>query len=158
MFFSENMRKVERKWAAQITIDGKAKHLGHYDDEKQAALAYDAEITARKLNKDLNFPNDLGRFGPENRYAKRQESSKYYGVSWKTRQRKWWAQIKIDGKTKHLGYFEDEKDAALAYDKKVTSHKLNRPRNSDAFPDDFPEPQKRKRQSDLSHWIHKESE
>lgn len=47
----------------------------------------------------------------------RKGSSKYKGVYWFARDQRWRAQIKVGGKTKHLGYFDDEKEAALAYDK-----------------------------------------
>lgn len=47
----------------------------------------------------------------------RKGSSKYKGVSWFARDQRWRVQIKVGGKTKHLGYFDDEKEAALAYDK-----------------------------------------
>jgi hypothetical protein len=43
--------------------------------------------------------------------------SKYKGVSKMTRSPKWWAYIRVDGKTKHLGLFVSEKDAARAYNK-----------------------------------------
>jgi len=43
--------------------------------------------------------------------------SKYKGVSWHMRQKKWNARITVNGKTISLGSFENEKDAALAYDK-----------------------------------------
>lgn len=42
-------------------------------------------------------------------------SSKYVGVCWHKRIKKWRAYIHIKGKNKHLGYFEDEKEAAQAY-------------------------------------------
>ncbi len=42
-------------------------------------------------------------------------SSKYIGVSWKKRTNKWCAQIKINGKVKHLGYFTNEEDAYKCY-------------------------------------------
>jgi hypothetical protein len=42
-------------------------------------------------------------------------SSKYKGVSWD--RNKWKAQIRINGKTKHLGYFDNEEEAYLAYKK-----------------------------------------
>ena len=42
-------------------------------------------------------------------------SSKYKGVSWHKRDRKWYAKIVIHGKAKHLGGFNDEKAAAAAY-------------------------------------------
>jgi hypothetical protein len=43
-------------------------------------------------------------------------SSKYRGVSWITRYKKWRAYIYYDGKYKCLGYFDNEEDAARAYD------------------------------------------
>ena len=42
--------------------------------------------------------------------------SKYVGVSWKKQYKKWQAQIKIDGKSKSLGYYHDEKEAARMFD------------------------------------------
>lgn len=43
-------------------------------------------------------------------------SSKYKGVSWHKAAGKWSAQITLDNKKKHLGLFEEEISAALAYD------------------------------------------
>ncbi len=42
-------------------------------------------------------------------------TSKYKGVCWFKTRNKWVAQIMIDGKNKHLGYFVDERDAGVAY-------------------------------------------
>ena len=42
-------------------------------------------------------------------------SSKYKGVSWNKRRRKWQAQIKLNYRGIYLGYFKEEKDAALTY-------------------------------------------
>ncbi|MFA5783392.1 MAG: AP2 domain-containing protein [Phycisphaerae bacterium] len=44
-------------------------------------------------------------------------SSKYRGVSWHKREKKWTAIISINGRAKSLGYFKDEKEAARAFDK-----------------------------------------
>jgi len=44
-------------------------------------------------------------------------SSKYKGVHWQKRTRKWAAAIRFDNKTYHLGYFDNELAAARAYDK-----------------------------------------
>jgi len=44
------------------------------------------------------------------------KSSKYKGVSWKKKNRKWVARIGFEKKTIHLGYFHNEIDAAKAYD------------------------------------------
>jgi hypothetical protein len=43
--------------------------------------------------------------------------SKYKGVSFRARQQKWVADIQVNGKPKFLGYFDDEAEAAKAYDK-----------------------------------------
>jgi hypothetical protein len=42
-------------------------------------------------------------------------TSSYKGVSWYKRKRKWVAQIGIDGRSTHLGYFHDELAAHMAY-------------------------------------------
>ena len=46
-------------------------------------------------------------------------SSKYVGVSWNKRSKKWMALLKLDGKLKSLGYFKDEYQAHLAYQKEI---------------------------------------
>ncbi len=43
--------------------------------------------------------------------------SKYKGVTWLKRRKKWRAQIFFNGIQKRIGYFEDETEAARAYDK-----------------------------------------
>jgi len=56
----------------------------------------------------------------QNRFNERPRkgtSSKYKGVSWYKQTRRWEAYIKINGKKKRIGYFNDEIEAALAYDR-----------------------------------------
>lgn len=48
---------------------------------------------------------------------KKNKTSKYTGVSWNKKSNKWVAHIKINGKSKHLGYFENEDEASEAYQK-----------------------------------------
>ena len=51
------------------------------------------------------------------------KTSKYIGVNWKKQNKKWRAAIKINGKAKHLGYFDDELEASNAYQEKLKYYK-----------------------------------
>lgn len=47
------------KWGSQIKMEGKYKHIGYYDNEEEAAKAYDS--TAKQIAGDyacLNFPKE----------------------------------------------------------------------------------------------------
>jgi len=52
----------------------------------------------------------------------RKSSSKFTGVSWYKQSKKWKAQIDINGKKKHLGYFVSELDASNAYQTALLNH------------------------------------
>ncbi len=52
-----------------------------------------------------------------NRKARKGCTSKYKGVCWDKKINKWKAQICLEGKNRHLGCFNDEIEAAKAYDK-----------------------------------------
>ncbi len=49
-------------------------------------------------------------------YNNKVTSSKYKGVVWHKRKKQWIVQIRLNGKSKYLGYFDDEKEAAKIYD------------------------------------------
>ena len=53
----------------------------------------------------------------QNRRPPAGSSSPYKGVCWNKASRKWQAGIKIDGRSRYLGLYLSEEDAALAYDK-----------------------------------------
>ena len=50
-------------------------------------------------------------------------SSKYTGVSWYKRDKKWRAQIYINKRFVHLGFFDDERIASQAYQNALAIHK-----------------------------------
>ena len=50
------------------------------------------------------------------------KSSKYKGVSWAKREQKWRASISVNNKAKHLGYFDNQEKAALAYNNAAIKH------------------------------------
>jgi hypothetical protein len=51
------------------------------------------------------------------RICRENKSSKYRGVHWHSRYKKWQASIRVNRKAIHLGFFHDELQAAKAYDK-----------------------------------------
>lgn len=57
-----------------------------------------------------------------NSCSHKNSSSKYKGVGWDTRKKTWRAYIQINQKYMHLGYFEIEEDAALAYNEVAKIH------------------------------------
>jgi hypothetical protein len=42
--------------------------------------------------------------------------SKYKGVSWNERQKRWHARIQVNNQSRSLGFFKDEVEAAKVYD------------------------------------------
>jgi hypothetical protein len=52
-----------------------------------------------------------------NKGKRKGTSSQYKGVSWSKKHEKWRCYIVIDRKLKHLGLFDDEKEAGLKYNK-----------------------------------------
>jgi hypothetical protein len=134
--------RQRRKWTAEIHYDGKVQHLGCFDDEHEAARVVDT--AARRLRGEdahggrsggrnwwrLNFPTDREVKRAQDRGAllteedkaaaaaasERQGPSEFVGVSWNKQCRKWEARIKFDGKIQHLGRFDDEREAATAFD------------------------------------------
>jgi len=51
-----------------------------------------------------------------NRSRQRTNTSGFIGVHWHKQNRKWHAQIRVNGRRKHLGYFTDKIEAARARD------------------------------------------
>jgi hypothetical protein len=49
----------------------------------------------------------------------RKGTSKYTGVYWDKQRKKWRSQISINGKSKYLGSYKNEKQASMAYQKEL---------------------------------------
>ncbi|KAJ1474380.1 hypothetical protein T484DRAFT_3267961 [Baffinella frigidus] len=115
-------RTPSGKFAAGIWIGGEAKHLGTYEHQQDAARVYDSAVMEHRprwCDEDLNFPA-ASREERENAHLRRfQRVSSFKGVS-RAPSGKWQVQISVGGTTQYRGYYQDERDAVLAYDRAVS--------------------------------------
>jgi len=70
-------------------------------------------------NQKSNLRPATGTQNNANARKRKGASSRFRGVSWKSSESKWWAQIQKHGKAESLGLFADEVDAATAYNLRV---------------------------------------
>ena len=90
----------------------------------------DWEIDNSSMN---NFIDHINRDSTDNRIEnlrvltnqQNQFNRNAKGYHWNKQRNKWRAQIRINGKVKHLGYFDKEQDATIAYlNAKEIYHKM----------------------------------
>ena len=122
---------------AQIMIEGKNRHLGYFEKEEEAAIDYARAVFKYKGQEALNNLRernssapaiDLADVPPQLPIPKsdghvKEGASKYAGISFHKTNNKWQAKINIDGKTRHIGYYENEDDAAVDYARAVFKYK-----------------------------------
>ena len=122
--------KRAQKWKAAIGVRGVSQHLGLFHDEADGARAYDAAVAAQNLRYPRNFPGNTGAEqavkARTNRSAISDKGkSRFVGVSWNKREKKWRVGVSVKGKNKHLGLYDDETAAARAFDAYVIANKIN---------------------------------
>eukprot|EP00985_Skeletonema_marinoi_P008610 scaffold3934_cov78-Skeletonema_marinoi.AAC.3 len=139
--------KAKHKWNAQIMIEGKVRHIGYYYNEEEAAVDYaralfkykgdntkkrpiePVENRPKKRQRHNSFCIDLTDVPMQTPVPKsaghiKQGASKYTGVHFDTRAKKWCAQINIEGKPRRIGVYENEEEAAVDYARAL--HKYRR--------------------------------
>ena len=111
------------KWRAEIAFDGRQRYLGYYDDERQAAAAYDAASMSLGYGHpnteagrcQLPQPSDVEDI--ETRWLHRPVHVPACAARGVNRDRgKFQARINIDKRQRYLGNFDTEREAARTYD------------------------------------------
>ena len=124
-FYGVGWHKQKKKWRARVRHNGTKVHLGdNFDTEIAAAKAVDVWLRENGRAAEANF-DESGSFVP--RVATK--SSKYRGVTWSKSHTQRKATIKVAGQTEHRGFFDDEAEAARAFDTRTAE--LGRPTNFD---------------------------
>jgi len=106
VFWVKNLNK----WRCTIKLNGVKKHLGYFSSEIEASEYYENAIISH--NKGSEIIIKIPKY-----------TSKYTGVSWYKRLNKWRSKIQKNGKCKHLGYFNSDLDASIAYQNELSKNK-----------------------------------
>eukprot|EP00984_Skeletonema_dohrnii_P000070 scaffold23_cov101-Skeletonema_dohrnii-CCMP3373.AAC.5 len=135
--------KAMNKWQAQISIDGKQRLIGYYESEEAAAADYARAVfkyrgqgqgaldKARETKEEKSSFIDLSDVPPQPPIPKsagriKEGASKYTGVFFDKQMNKWTAQISIEGKQRHIGYYDNEEEAAIDFARAVFKYKEKR--------------------------------
>lgn len=95
---------------AKLLVEADGKCIIHYKDRNPLNL--------RRNNIELiNHQKSHFKQSKPKTASGLNTTSNYKGVSWNKFAKKWSSYIKIDFEKKHLGYFINEEDAAIAYNK-----------------------------------------
>jgi len=86
--------------------------VDHIDNDSQNNNIKNLQIISNRENSSKDRKGDIGG------YKNRKKTSKYVGVYFDKGMSKWRADIKIEDKKIYLGYYDTEKDAYLAYEKR----------------------------------------
>jgi hypothetical protein len=131
--------KANQKWTAKIKVRGVLQYLGTIEDEADGARAYDAVVAAQNLHRPRNFTGDTGAAQAVKARVNisaipDKGKSRFVGVCWNKRAKKWEVRATDKGKQKHIGSYVDETAAARAFDAYVIAKKINTDLNFPSAP------------------------
>jgi hypothetical protein len=163
-FWGVHWDRKDKKWRAQYyDADGKTRHVGIYDDEEEAARAVNKAIRDAGLEdqRRTNAVDATGALVPKSGDHRRRDrsgvvapdpahdltatTSKFWGVSWDKKRRRWQAQYRdVDGKTRFIGLFDTQEAAAHAVNAAIRRAGLEGRRKTNPVVDGQLVPKKRK--------------
>lgn len=107
------------KGYAVTRVDGKLIYLHRLIMDAPEGMMVDHINRDRLDNRQVNLRIATNRQNQANVAKRVGTTSRYRGVSKHAPSGRWQARISLEGKQKHLGYYEDEEAAARAYDAKA---------------------------------------
>lgn len=102
--------KAKRKWQAKVSINGEDVHLGYFIDINEAESAIREAEQFHLDNPGVEY------VPPHKQKLPSRNTTGYRGVSFHKQRKKFYAQKKVDGKVKFLGFFETAEEASKAYE------------------------------------------
>lgn len=130
--------KTGNSWRVCIRYNGRNINGGSFENEIIAACRYDQ--LARLYHKEfayLNFPLITNYDAIDLYMSQRAPTSQYIGVCWHPHTKKWIVTLRYNGKSNHIGLFEDEIEGAKARDKALFKNKHLRQKIKYNFPEDY---------------------
>lgn len=116
-YIGVSYKKYRNKWYAYYyTQNNKQIHIGSFDTEFEAAVAYNQEVF-KLYGKDavLNNIESWQNY----KLILKQTSSQYIGVHYNKEREMWESTIRYNKKFYYLGRYDTEVEAAIAYNKKA---------------------------------------
>lgn len=119
-------RRKTGKWTSQLTYKGKRYYLGTFENEEEAAIAYNKK--AIEVHGEKAFQNLIGNENSavitekswKDKQVKRYPRKEgLRGVNFNKKRNRWETHIQKNNNRYYLGSFDHENQAAKAYDKKA---------------------------------------